>query len=126
MTFYPLLLNQVWIRLVLIKIEHVVLVACADLQPFFELPVFRFELCCHCRDDRQVPFIELSLSVVVLPQNICCGLQRSGVAPKLFLSIFKLLRFPFVVDLPAFGYEFLLFSLVRSLFSLVCRLAHLL
>ena len=83
----------------LIEIKYIALVACADLQPFFELPVLGFELCGFCCNDGQVFFIELAPSVVVFLQNFGGGLKRSSVALKLFLSIFKLLRFPFGVEI---------------------------
>ena len=97
----------------LIERKHIALVAYTNLQSLFKLPIFGFELCGFCRDDGQVSFVELTPSVVVLLQNFSGSLKRSRVALKLFLSVFKLLSFPFGVDLPALGYEFSLFSLVR-------------
>ena len=40
----------------LIESKYVVLVAGADLQPLFELPVLGFELCGFCCDDGQISF----------------------------------------------------------------------
>ena len=100
------------------------LVAGADLQPLFELPVLGFELCGFCCDDGQVPFVELAPAFAVLLQNISRSLKWSSVALKSFLSLFKLLRFPLGVDLPLFCTRRCLFGNSFLLFRDSCFLSH--